>query len=411
MDALTRSKLMMSLERLRDASFAGIDWLNQYALSDKTTGARENKPFITYKMKDVKSLPNLNASKVEFAIQSLMSKGVVFHPTEATSPRNYLLDVGLIRQIYNEIGLPSFHESFRKPKNNNKAIVIAELNLKGGVGKTTALVSVAAGLIHSKSMIQHRLKVLVIDLDPQGSASISFGFPDSLNPTGNSAVKAMFDKVDVKTLKSWIQKTVNPGLDLLPASGFDAFFSIAAKSLGEDNNIPINQLFNKFVIEPLREDYDCILVDCGPHIDATILNVLHCTDGIMIPFGLDPLELDSTLKFITRIVDLAIASDVKNLNFNKIRFLPSKYDDTNVIHKSNLSSASTMWPGMVMNSYIPYLRAFITTFNQQETIYNIPPQTYPGDKKSLMNAKTHMDRLVVEIFNRMILDTNGASNL
>ncbi|MBU0551207.1 AAA family ATPase [Myxococcota bacterium] len=145
-----------------------------------------------------------------------------------------------------------------------KRRVIALINQKGGSGKTTSTVNLAAALGAAGQ------RVLVIDLDPQGSASAWLGV-DSQEP-------ALFDVfAEARDLKSVIVPTQTPGVGLAPASphlvGVERLLS----------SEPGAELILKEALKSVRRQYDFILLDCAPSLSVLSISALVAADEVLIP--------------------------------------------------------------------------------------------------------------------------------
>ena len=166
-------------------------------------------------------------------------------------------------------------------------IILAVVNQKGGVGKTTTAVNLAAAL-HEMG-----LKVLLCDFDPQGNASSGMGIEKSKRK------KSVYDAViNDESVTSVIQKTQFG--DVLPASADLAGAGVELISL-EDANFRL-----KKALEPVKSQYDLILIDCPPSLEMLTVNGLAAADGILVPvqceyFALEGLsDLMATLRAVKR---------------------------------------------------------------------------------------------------------------
>jgi chromosome partitioning protein len=144
--------------------------------------------------------------------------------------------------------------------------VLALANQKGGVGKTTTSVNLAASLAATKR------KVLLIDLDPQGNATMGVGVnKGSLDKT---FCDVLLDSIDPHLVVHHIK---NVGIDLLPAN---ADMTAAEVNLMRTDNAEQRL---KSSIASIKDEYDYVLIDCPPALNMLTLNALVASDGVIIP--------------------------------------------------------------------------------------------------------------------------------
>lgn len=154
--------------------------------------------------------------------------------------------------------------------------VIALANQKGGVGKTTTAVNLAACLAEC------RKNVLLIDLDPQANATSSVGLGKE---EGASIYAALLGEADARTL---IKPTETNKLHIIPAELDLAGCEVAIAR--RDNYLHCLKDALRPVVE--QDEYDYILFDCPPSIGILFMNALYAADAVMIPIQAEYLALE-----------------------------------------------------------------------------------------------------------------------
>lgn len=166
--------------------------------------------------------------------------------------------------------------------------VIASMIFKGGTGKTTLAVHLA------QYLALRGYRVLVMDLDPQASATTLFG----INPASDVADDETFYGVvgGQRRMAEIVRPTYWPGLDLIPANLALALtdFEIAGRAKLEPKPI---HLYLRDALNEIKDGYDIILLDCRPDLGMTTLNALVAATGIFVPVTMSQLDIASMGEF------------------------------------------------------------------------------------------------------------------
>src|SRR5262245_43506867 len=144
--------------------------------------------------------------------------------------------------------------------------IIAVANQKGGVGKTTTAMNLAASL----AVLEY--KTLLIDSDPQANATSGVGFdPRNVKP---SIYECIINNINPKTA---ILKTETPNLFLIPSH-----IDLVGAEI-EMIHLPQRESKMKDVMSKIKNDYDFIVIDCSPSLGLVTVNALTAADSVLVP--------------------------------------------------------------------------------------------------------------------------------
>ena len=221
------------------------------------------------------------------------------------------------------------------------AKVISLVNQKGGVGKTTSSINLAAALGNEGK------KTLLIDLDSQGNSS---------NGLGLNSNDFEYDIYDVITgnceIKKAIIKTKFKNLSIIPSSinlaGIEVEF---IKKMLEDNNFKQNEEL-KIRVNEIRDYYDYIIIDCQPSLGISTMNALVASDSVIIPVQCEYYALEGITQLLNTII---LVQSNMNPNLRIEGVLLTMLDGRTNIGLEVIEEVRKYFKNKVFNTIIPRL--------------------------------------------------------
>jgi chromosome partitioning protein len=255
-------------------------------------------------------------------------------------------------------------------------VTITVANFKGGVAKTTTAVTLAQGL----SMRGHR--VLLLDLDPQGSATTLFGvLPDAEVEAEHTAMLLFGGEHD--DLSYAIRSSYWPGIDIVCAAPllFGAEFALPARQT-RDPGFEFWRVLDRG-LDTARDQYDVIVIDTPPALSYVTINALMAADGVLMPLPPSALDFASSSQFWDLFSDLCnqlIRSRGQDKSFEFIDVLLSRVESSDAASGVVRQWILEGYADKVLPIEIPKTAIAATASAEFGTVYDLA--------RSTVNAKT-----------------------
>ena len=219
--------------------------------------------------------------------------------------------------------------------------VIALVNQKGGVGKTTTSINLAASLGHLGK------RVLLIDLDPQGNTTTGVGI--NKGDIDNSIYEVLTEKCDIKDA---IIKTKYKNLYLIPSLINLAGINVELMEMSRNNTGFVKNSQLKKFLDTVKDVFNYVIIDCPPSLELITTNALVASDSVIIPVQCEYFALEGVTQLLKTIM---IAQKTLNPNLDIEGVLLTMLDSRTLLGLEVVEDIRRFFKERVYNTIIPRL--------------------------------------------------------
>ncbi len=309
--------------------------------------------------------------------------GVVVEKTEGDRKikRFTLQAINMLRNYTNT--------GYQRPR-GSKPLIIAVSNLKGGVGKTETAVDLG------KKIAIEGLRALLLDFDAQGTATlISSGLiPDLELKYEDTITNVLVSKPD--NLKDIILKTHFDGFDIVPANLAIQDCDLLLPNERENNQATLGSPYLRLTkaLNGVKENYDVILIDCGPNLGILTLNAIIACDGMVIPIPPSMSDYSSFIMYTATLRNLF--KNLSNKKLEYLRILISKHNGNNeALQMENMMREQ--FGRYILSNHMCETVEVSKAANEIGTIYDVSRPR--GSREAYRRAIQHLDDVNIEIIN------------
>jgi chromosome partitioning protein len=251
---------------------------------------------------------------------------------------------------------------------------IAILNQKGGTGKTTTAINLSSGLAYQ------RKKTLLIDMDPQNHSTIGLGI--EIENHNLSIGKILFNHEAL--LKEIITKTYIKNLDIVPSH-----ISLAKTAEQMYSKLYKEATLNK-AIQPVKKDYDYIIIDCPPSLGVLTINALFASDLLIVPCQMSRYSLEGLNDLIDIVKAVKHNWNEKDKDMSYLRILLTMFDVRNKVTNDFILKELELFRNIIFKTKIMKNEALNQAQIAQKSIFDFDPKSrgtenYKNLTKEILN--------------------------
>ncbi|MCO4755762.1 MAG: AAA family ATPase [Bacteriovoracaceae bacterium] len=278
----------------------------------------------------------------------------------------------------------NFRKSNENTQSSGEGKVIAFMNQKGGVGKTTMAYNTA------RALSEKGHKVLCLDMDPQFNFSSLFGYDPKIHTHNifNLMINSVRELKALHTgalLSEAIVKT-DSGIDLIPSSQALSGFELTVAGINAPRQLVLNRFIEK---NRLREYYDYIVIDGPPTLGLLVVNILCAVDGVLFPFIPDSFSeqgLKNIQEVLLDIEDMGIVKTPKNLGY-----IPNLFESRRKQANEDFKSIKEEFPQA--HVYAPFSNKanFAKSMSSRKSVFDFQAKDYKELQGQFLKMATEIE--------------------
>ncbi|MEJ6089543.1 ParA family protein [Aliivibrio salmonicida] len=352
-----------------------------------------------------------NKESFKAKVRPAIEQGIISEPTKI--PNNWLYQRDEACTLLDYLGVPKWSDKVTKTQ------VVNVQNQKGGTGKSTTAVSIAAAMALN---LTDRMRIALIDLDPQGSLR-NFLAPNLNNKNvdiltsvdlmlGNKEVGSLYNQyyrqgiTHKELVMASLQETHITNLKIIPAYPEDERFNdYASSTKSENGEIPALRLFKEKIIDVIRDDFDLILIDTGPHNNPLVWSSMYAANGLLIPVTPRKLDVHSSEAFYTNLSKYIEFLPEDAEPFTWYRVLAVNRDTERGKDDEMIDQLSDDFGDRLLIDHIERSTAFELASRNYRTVLDMKPGDYNCPAVQYKKATESVNRVARAL--RMVLRTES----